>query len=173
MTGLNTYNTTHFSFSFIYWTETWLLLVFFPLSLSASICIIMSDKRLNPSLLDAGVLQRLVDCELPTRNKGSGCFHVPHHWNTGVVCSAASSVLDSSQWSRLVVDCPDHFLIELLKRTWETSVESSDKSWGSFQSWVNSAFINLAQMRRWLTVVLTCFQCLTEMDTQIEDKHVR
>lgn len=116
-------------------------------------CTSRAHKRPGPALLDAP--QRLLGCKLPIRTRGSGCFRVPRHQNTEAVCSVATSVWDGGQW-KPAEDPPAGWgwtarttssLSSLRghgKHQWSLQINSG----GPFQSWANSAFINLATLKQ-------------------------
>lgn len=83
------------------------------------------------TLLHVGLLQWLLGCEIPIRTRGSGFLHVLRHQKqrNGLLCShvnVTQQALEPHQQAGGELP-PDHFLIELFKRTWETSVKPTNK----------------------------------------------
>lgn len=89
------------------------------------------QKSFCPSLQDAGGYKP------PVRTRGSGCFHVIKHRTVQFVLQSVTVrrqvvEADWSPISSMGVNCSGHFLIEVVfKKTWETSVKSTNKRWGS------------------------------------------
>lgn len=68
------------------------------------------------------ILRRLFDYNPSIRTRGSGSFHVPPspEHRGGLFCSRQCA---AAAGSGVPPAAPDHFLIELLKRTWETTAK--------------------------------------------------